>query len=202
MKKTLSYIGFWLISLTWGCIMTTIGAIVALILLVTGHRPYHVGPNIYFKVGKNWGGLELGPFFLVDDMPGRHTVCHECGHGIQNCIWGPLMPFVVSIPSAIRYWLRDQREYNKKMKFIGILEVLILVFNLLTILIPVLCSNGWLFIIPGLITIYLGALSYWLWYKELPQYESRPYPLYDDIWFEGQASDWGERVYGLVYDKE
>jgi hypothetical protein len=32
---------------------------------------------------------------------------------------------------------------------------------------------------------------YWLWCVEIPQYEQRPYPKYDDIWFEGQATRWG-----------
>ena len=42
MKRFLSYLGFWLISLTWGCIMTAIGLIVAFFLLLTGYRPYHI----------------------------------------------------------------------------------------------------------------------------------------------------------------
>lgn len=147
MKKFLSYLSFWLISLTWGSIMTAIGLIVAIVLLITGHRPYRIGPNIYFKVGKGWGGVELGPIFITDNTPGRHTICHECGHGIQNCIWGPLMPFVVSIPSAARYWYREfLYRYNKAK------------------------------------------------YRTLPKY--------DAIWFEGQATRWGERIYGSLYDKK
>lgn len=144
MKRFLSYLGFWLISLTWGCLMTAVGLIVAIFLLITGHRPYRIGPNIYFKVGNGWGGLELGPFFLVCKNASRHTILHEAGHGIQNCIWGPLMPFVISIPSAIRYWHREFvfRKDRKK-------------------------------------------------YYELPDY--------DDIWFEGQATNWGEEVYGLLW---
>ena len=38
---------------------------------------------------------------------------HECGHGIQNCIWGPLMIFVVCIPSATRYWYREFKYHRK-----------------------------------------------------------------------------------------
>lgn len=144
MKRVLSYIGFWLISLTWGCIMTFIGAVVALVLLIAGKKPQRIGPNIYFRVGKHWGGVELGPFFLVDSTAGKHTVCHECGHGIQNCIWGPLMPFVICIPSATRYWYREYLyKYNIEK------------------------------------------------YREQPDY--------DAIWFEGQATKWGEEVYGGLY---
>jgi hypothetical protein len=144
MKRAFSYIIFWLISLTWGCIMTFIGALVALALLITGHKPQRIGPNIFFRVGKNWGGVELGPFFLVDELAGKHTVCHECGHGIQNCIWGPLMPFVICIPSAARYWYREYLwKYNREK------------------------------------------------YKQQPEY--------DAIWFEGQATAWGEKIYGGLY---
>lgn len=147
MKRALSYTIFWLISLTWGCIMTFIGAVVALVLLITGHKPHRCGPNIYFIVGKSWGGVELGAFFLVCENAGKSTVCHECGHGIQNCIWGPLMPFVVCIPSAARYWYRE-----------------------------------------------------YLWRFNREKY--RQQPPYDAIWFEGQATRWGERVYGPVYDNK
>ena len=31
---------------------------------------------------------------------------HEHGHSIQNCYYGPFMPFLVNIPSSSRYWYR------------------------------------------------------------------------------------------------
>lgn len=37
--RVLKGIGFWLASCTWGIIITAAGLIVALALLVTGHRP-------------------------------------------------------------------------------------------------------------------------------------------------------------------
>ena len=144
--KKISYIGFWLISLTWGCIMTALGAVAALFLWLAGYKPQRIGPNIYFKVGKGWGGVEAGPFFFVSEDSSRHTICHECGHGIQNCIWGPLMLFVVSIPSATRYWYRTILYKVNKEK-----------------------------------------------YSKLPPYDS--------AWFEGQATEWGEKVYGPLYDE-
>lgn len=107
MRRTIQYIIYWLISLTWGCLMTTVGLLVALGCLITGHKPRTLGPNIYFKVGHNWGGVEFGPIFVVSKDANLHTILHEAGHGIQNLIWGPLMPFVISIPSAIRYWYRE-----------------------------------------------------------------------------------------------
>lgn len=109
MKKIL----YWIVSLTWGGLMTFIGLIVALVLLATGHKPYKFGYTFYFKVGKSWGGLELGGLFITDSNPSLHTLCHEQGHGLQNLWWGPLFPFVIGIPSAIRYWYREIKYYKK-----------------------------------------------------------------------------------------
>ena len=86
----------------------------------TSGRRRHVERNqvvaFYFKVGKSWGGLELGGLFITDSTPSLHTLCHEHGHGFQNCLWGILYPFVIGIPSAIRYWYREYlvRCRNKK----------------------------------------------------------------------------------------
>ena len=48
--------GYWLVSLTWGSIMTLLGAVIALGMLLTGHRPGRLGPNVYFEVGCGWAG--------------------------------------------------------------------------------------------------------------------------------------------------
>ena len=104
---------YWLLSLTWGLPMTLIGFIVSLVLLITGHKPHRFGYTFYFKVGKNWGGLELGALFITDANPSKHTLYHEHGHGFQNLWWGPLFPFVIGIPSAIRYWYRELHYWRK-----------------------------------------------------------------------------------------
>lgn len=31
---------------------------------------------------------------------------HEMGHGLQTLVFGPFMPFIISIPSMIRFWIR------------------------------------------------------------------------------------------------
>jgi hypothetical protein len=47
----------------------------------------------------------------------EYTKQHEVGHSVQNCFFGPLMPFIVSIPSVIRYWYRRiRREIGKPPK--------------------------------------------------------------------------------------
>lgn len=103
MKKVL----FWALSLTWGFPLTLFGAISALCLLITGHKPKRFYHYVYFEVGENWGGLEAGPFFFTNKNSSLHLKQHEAGHGIQNIIFGPFMIFVVTIPSGIRYWYRE-----------------------------------------------------------------------------------------------
>jgi hypothetical protein len=104
---------FYISNLTWGLLLNIVGFIVALVILFTGHKPNQHGGCIYFNVGKNWGGVNLGLVFLTDDSPSEHTKNHEFGHAIQNAKYGLLMPFIVSIPSAIRYWYREIVYYHK-----------------------------------------------------------------------------------------
>lgn len=107
--KTVKAIMFWLLSLTWGALMTLCGGVVALALLVTGHKPKRFHYLIYFEVGSGWGGFELGAFFVVNKTPSLHILQHESGHGLQNIMLGVFMPFIVSIPSCIRYWWREYK---------------------------------------------------------------------------------------------
>ena len=57
----------------------------------------------------------MGCFFLCDEESKNddHVRGHEMGHGLQNCLWGPLGIFVIFIPSAIRYWYRELKFYRK-----------------------------------------------------------------------------------------
>ena len=107
MKKSI----FYLLSFTWGAILTVIGLIVAGVLLVfKKKKPKRWGYCWYFEVGEGWGGLELGPIFLTSKNPSIHTRNHERGHAIQNCWFGPLFILLVWIPSATRYWYRRIRS--------------------------------------------------------------------------------------------
>ena len=105
--KVLSKSKFYLLSWTWGLPMTLIGGIVMLALMMFGKKPKKWGYCYYIEVGRHWGGFNLGMFFLTSKNPPKHTKMHEHGHAIQNCYLGWLMPFVVTIPSAIRYWYRN-----------------------------------------------------------------------------------------------
>lgn len=106
---------YYILACTWGSIMTIIGLVVSGALYLVKlcsfskvkitFKPYHwvysisVGPDL-------WGGCELGLCFLRDHRSRGNINAHEFGHTFQNCLLGPLFPFVVAIPSATRYWAR------------------------------------------------------------------------------------------------
>lgn len=117
MKKKIIGFCFWVLSLTWGLPMTLCGALVAAALVVTGHKPRMFHHLVYFEVGRGWGGFGCGAFFVVNRGAGLHLKQHEAGHGIQNIILGVFMPFVVSIPSAIRYWYREYLVKSGKKRY-------------------------------------------------------------------------------------
>lgn len=106
---------FYILSFTWGGILTCFGLLVSLVMILTGHKPRKWGYCWYFEIGKkNWGGCEWGPVFLKDKYEGEHIKSHEFGHGIQNCFFGPFMIFLVSAPSSIRYWQRRIKTRLRK----------------------------------------------------------------------------------------
>ena len=194
-KKILSYTVFWLIQCTWGIIMTLIGAIIALGLILTGHKPKTMGPTVYFEVGENWGGLELGGFFLCCRNAPMETKYHECGHSIQNMIWGPLMPFIICLPSAARYWLFN---FNSPIKRAAYVSLLLLAIIFITtggaVAFALIGGLKILVIILEVLRMYGILLIIWLNACEVPKfYQNRPN--YDDVWFEGQATRWGTKIY-------
>ena len=94
-----------LLSWTWGLPLTLAGAIVSAVLRLLGHRPRKWGWTTCFVVGKNWGGLSLGPVTLASS-PSEDLLRHEFGHSVQNCRLGPFYLLVILLPSALRYWYR------------------------------------------------------------------------------------------------
>lgn len=111
--KKINLVLFYILSFTWGLLFSTVGAFVILALMLTGHKPKVFHGRIYCEVGKGWGGAEFGCFFVVCKDADDFLKRHEAGHGIQNIIFGPLTPFLISIPSAIRYWHRELKYHRK-----------------------------------------------------------------------------------------
>ena len=121
MKKVIFGILYWLGQLTWGLLMTLIGLFAAVFCLAfLKGKPHKNGYSFIIEVGGNWGGVNLGAVSLCG---GYTTKCidygwfeaarrHEAGHSLQNLIFGPFFPFIVAIPSAVRYWL----DYFGKLK--------------------------------------------------------------------------------------
>lgn len=105
-KKMRNKIGFYLLSFTWGFPMTIVGLVVAIVLIIMGHKPTTLHHRMHFKVGKRWGGVSLGTVIITDQNPTNHTLKHELGHTVQNVWFGPLFPLLVGVPSVIRYWYR------------------------------------------------------------------------------------------------
>lgn len=107
-----------ILSVTWGLPGILIGLIEMLVVLMLPKKKsfgkFNGFPYIMF--GNNWGGLSGMMWFFVADNMGEewteHTKQHECGHCYQNAIFGPLMPFLVLIPSAIRYWMKTGKPYD------------------------------------------------------------------------------------------
>ncbi|MGI6071621.1 MAG: hypothetical protein ACOX75_01215 [Lachnospiraceae bacterium] len=99
---------FYILSFTWGGLFTFTGALFALVLRLTGHKPAKWGWCWYFECGKKqWGGAERGIFFIKDRCgKNERLMNHEFGHALQNCIFGPFMVFLVALPSTCRYWVR------------------------------------------------------------------------------------------------
>ena len=111
--KYLYYILTW----TWGFIMSFIGLVVDLFLLWTGHKRETYYWIHYYKIKENqfWGGVSLGSIFLRDfGSIDKYINSHEFGHTMQNTLLGPFAIFLCFIPSAIRYWVRNANEKKGK----------------------------------------------------------------------------------------
>lgn len=102
---------YYLLQWTWGLPMNLVGGSVFLFLKLFKHKTFkHSGPALYTTVGKtNWGGVSLGMFILVSPRPYTSTILHESGHTLQNILWGFLFPFVIGLPSFIRFHYRNWR---------------------------------------------------------------------------------------------
>ena len=202
-KRGVKTAAYWVWSLTWGGLMTWLGSFIALALLITGHKPKRFGPNIYFEAGMGWGGMEYGAFFFTAKDALTSTRLHEAGHGIQNLVLGPLMPFLVCIPSALRYWMRNCKTLAGKRAFSGAVCLILALLGAagLTVAAMIGLSGGiWALFGVGLfLVLYAAALYVWMQAFEIPKYRHGAYVPYDGIWFEASATRLGEQHYKILY---
>ena len=181
---------FYFLSFTWGIIMSIIGCFATLVLLIAGKKPKKYRCGWYFVVGKNWGGVNFGPCFVVGEM-NTSSIPHEYGHAIQNCIFGPLFPLIVALPSLTRAGYRDTyfADKNDIVDVAIILPVFLGMFILIASMFHV--AIWWLWIVLG-VGIYITLLAIWLVYIEGSKYTNTHYPEYDNAWFEGWATRIGK----------
>lgn len=115
MKKLMDKLGahvsnrkvlYYFLNFTWGIFLTFIGYLLMIILLPFGKiRKYNYILYLEFNRKTGWG-FSMGTVFFVGNKANRYTKQHEFGHTVQNAILGPLMIFLVAIPSVIRFWYR------------------------------------------------------------------------------------------------
>lgn len=101
---------YWLLNCTWGILTTLAGCFISLSMLCIGKKPQRWSSAWYFKIGRFWGGMQMGTMFLRDEISCISSNSHEFGHTFQNAILGPFFILLVAIPSAIRYWIRYFKE--------------------------------------------------------------------------------------------
>lgn len=107
-----------ILSWTWGLPLTLVGYVIIGVLILAGYTPRKWGGCYYFVIGENWGGFCLGSAIVVSSCNYRESVLnHEFGHSIQNCYFGFLCPFIVSIPSFIRCCYREVVVWLKLKKY-------------------------------------------------------------------------------------
>ena len=91
-----------------GLALSLIGDIVYKILSSMNYKPkdfYDI--CLYFEIGKGWGGLSLGWFFICCEDSSESLKCHEVGHTLQNANIGGWKMLALSIVSVARYWYRE-----------------------------------------------------------------------------------------------
>lgn len=111
----------YLLNYTWGIITTLIGWLIYIFCLLFLKKYITEKGKFmhchYIRIFNHWGGWEMGINFLCDTSSSELIKYHECGHTIQNALYGPLFIIIIWIPSAIRYWFREfQIRKGKKLK--------------------------------------------------------------------------------------
>jgi hypothetical protein len=62
--------------------MTLIGSLIFSLLQLVGFKPKKNQYGYVFEIGKGWGGVEMGPFAIVNENPSQHILDHEFGHSL------------------------------------------------------------------------------------------------------------------------
>lgn len=116
MKKVLYAALMWFVRLTWGLLDTIIGLFIFLFFCVTSKPKIGIVANTIIvelphrPQDPGWG-LSSGIFIFSNTNSiwnREYLLFHEWGHSWpQLLLCGPLHPFIVGIPSTIRFWVRS-----------------------------------------------------------------------------------------------
>lgn len=98
-KEAAFYAGYWLLSLTWGSVMSIVSLVVFFGAWVLGMRPERYHCCVCFRPKTTWGAS----FGWCQLSCASSLDAHEFGHSLQNCVYGPLWVFLVGLPSCIRF---------------------------------------------------------------------------------------------------
>lgn len=104
------------LSKTKGWPLSIIGGLVYITLKICGFMPKNYHGISCFEIGKRWGGVSLGWFFITGKENTEYTKNHEVGHIVQNAEVGGVTMLWFSICSVCRYWkrklFRDKTRYD------------------------------------------------------------------------------------------
>lgn len=150
---------------------------------------YHAGA-VYFTVGRNWGGVALGPVCLTCEFPTQEMKNYVFGHSLLNCLWGPLTPFIITIPSVCGRWLRVLNNKKLREQFTLAMMATSCCVVLTVTFIALVCNIAWLTLVMMFTFFYAATLTYWMLNTEIPRYDKETI-LQDASWFEKQAVIWG-----------
>lgn len=116
----------WLVRLTWGVLDTLVGFFIFLFFVIRFGKKLHIGivantvvtevPHNFTEAG--WG-LSSGLFIFSNTSSiwnKEYLLFHEWGHSWpQLLLMGPLHPFLVTLPSVVRFWWREMQSRKGKV---------------------------------------------------------------------------------------
>lgn len=112
--KTVKAIMFWLLSLTWGALMTLCGGVVALALLVTGHKPKRFHYLIYFEESGAVGADLNSARFSSSTKTRLYISCNTKADTVYKilcsaclCLLSSVFPLVFAIGGASAKYEKD-----------------------------------------------------------------------------------------------
>ena len=194
LNKIAFLILFYLCSFTWALPTTIIGGLAGIVMMIATKKFYRFGPCICLPLGDNWG-FEMGLFFIGTKDKDYDLSCHEFGHQLQACILGPFTFFIATLPSIIRFWIREFQTEKQKRVFTWSIYGMLLAAGGIVMGFGAMYNVAWLSIVGASLLVYCSLLNVWM-QEEVPKVDTD----YDDFWVEGMATDFGTKAMKKFYE--